>query len=270
MTIARLAVGDTNLSVEKHGRGAPLLLVHGFPLDHTMWCGQLDELARSHTVIAPDLRGFGASDPTHGDKADDDLTMERLADDLAMLLDALEIREPVALCGLSMGGYVAWQFWQRHRERLSKLVVCDTRAAADSEEAVRGRLETAERVLSAGSSMVADAMMGKLFSPRFLERQPDRGESIRRVMLTTRPETIAAALRGMAAREDFTSRLPEIDLPTLVVCGTQDGISPVDEMRGIAAVIPAARFIEIGDAGHMAPFEQPAVVNRALTEFLSE
>src|SRR5438067_1036671 len=109
-------VGDVRLNVFERGSGAPLLLVHGFPLDHSMWSGQIDGLAANCRVIAPDLRGFGSSDVTPGM-----VTMEQMADDLAGLLDALTIKQPIAFCGLSMGGYVAWQFALRHRSRLAKL-----------------------------------------------------------------------------------------------------------------------------------------------------
>ncbi|MEX2025908.1 MAG: alpha/beta fold hydrolase, partial [Pirellulaceae bacterium] len=108
--MARITFGDISLTVTERGARVPLLLIHGFPLDHTMWSAQIDALARQNRVIAPDLRGFGGSDVTPGT-----VTMAQYADDLAQLLDAMQVREPVVFCGLSMGGYVAWQFWARHR-----------------------------------------------------------------------------------------------------------------------------------------------------------
>ncbi len=117
----RINLEDITLNVIERGSGPPLLLVHGFPLDHQMWRGQIDELAEDFRVIAPDLRGFGASDATEGT-----VTMQQFADDLANLLDQLSVQQPVRLCGLSMGGYIAWQFWRRHGDRLSHLILCDT------------------------------------------------------------------------------------------------------------------------------------------------
>jgi pimeloyl-ACP methyl ester carboxylesterase len=202
------------------------------------------------------------------------------------LLDALGIVERVALCGLSMGGYVAWQFWQRHRSRLAKLILCDTRAAADSPETARGRRDSAERVMNEGPGFLADGMIEKLFAPKSgraldihdsvpapfsTDARNHRGEiieSTRQTILNTSPIGIAAALRGMAQRADATGLLPDIDVPTLVVCGQHDVISTVDEMRAIAARIPAARFVEVPKAGHMAPLENPAVVNEAIRTFL--
>ncbi len=260
----RFRVAEILCNVVDQGHGSPLLLVHGFPLDHAMWSGQIGALADICRVIAPDLRGFGASDVTSGT-----VTMARLADDLAQLLDVLEIREPVTFCGLSMGGYIAWQFYRRHRPRLARLILCDTRAAADTAEAARVRRESADRVLVEGPGFLADAMIDKLFAPATHTEQPDCIQATRQTILNTSPVGIAAALRGMADRPDVSDLLPEIDVATLVVCGQQDAISTVQEMRQIAERIPAARFVEIPAAGHMAPLENPRQVNYAIRAFLT-
>src|SRR5262245_18259333 len=128
----RIHVDSATLEVTEAGSGPVLLLVHGFPLDHQMWRRQIDTFAMTHRVVAPDLRGFGLSTVTPGI-----VTMDRYADDLALLLDAMEIREPITFCGLSMGGYIAWQFVERHRARLAKLILCDTKAAPDTPEAAK-------------------------------------------------------------------------------------------------------------------------------------
>jgi 3-oxoadipate enol-lactonase len=261
--MAILNVAGIRLNVIEKGRGTPLLLAHGYPLDHSMWRGQIDGLADICRVIAPDLRGFGASDVTPGT-----VTMEKMADDLAAMLDALAIQGPVVFCGLSMGGYVAWQFAARHRARLSRLILCDTKAIADSAEAAAGRLKTAEKVLAEGSAVAADTLLPKLFAPATYDEQPKIMEATRQVILKTKPDGIAAALRGMAERPDVTSQLKKIDVPALLICGQHDGISPPAEMRGIAGQMPNARFVEVSDAGHMAPLEQPDAVNRAIREFV--
>jgi 3-oxoadipate enol-lactonase len=246
-----------------HGRGPTLLLVHGFPLDHTMWAGQINELADTHRVLAPDLRGFGASTVTAGT-----VTMEQMADDLACLLDALDIRDPVTFCGLSMGGYIAWQFVRRHRAKVARLILCDTRAQADTDQAAAARRETAERVLVDGPGFLADAMIDKLFAPSTHVDHPERIQATRNTIGNTDPHGIAAAARGMAQRPDVTGMLPDIDVPALVLCGQHDAISTVAEMRQIAAAIPTARFVEIPAAGHMAPLENPHKVNQAIRSFL--
>jgi pimeloyl-ACP methyl ester carboxylesterase len=261
----KTSIGDCDLNVHVSGDGQPLLLVHGFPLDHTMWQAQIDALADRCHVIAPDLRGFGGSGT-----AGDVLTMQALADDLAALLDAMSIDRPVVLCGLSMGGYVAWQFLQRHPGRLAKLVLCDTRAAADSHTAAQGRLAMAERVLKEGPAFVAETMLPKLFAERARRENPAVVEATRRVILATAPATIAAAQRGMAQRSDATPMLPQIRLPTLLICGREDAITPLDEMRGVAQAIPGAQLVEVAGAGHMAPLEAPDEVNAALRRFLQD
>ncbi len=262
--IRRLHAAQVELQVLDRGQGIPLVLVHGFPLDHSMWDAQISAMSAHRRVIAPDLRGFGGSQVTPGT-----VTMEQMADDLAHLLDALEVDEPVVLCGLSMGGYVAFEFWRKYPARLRGLVLCDTRAAADSPEAARGRMETVEKILAEGMAPLADAMLPKLFAPGTLAQYPNAVAIQRRQILATSAEGAAAALRGMAARNDFRDRLSDIQLPALVVVGEHDAISPVEEMRAIAAAIPSAELAVIPAAGHMSPLENPEAFNTALEQFLS-
>ncbi len=267
MNTIRLSHGD--LAYVERGQGRPVLLVHGFPLDHTMWNWQIEALAPLCRVIAPDLRGFGQSplgeaDPQHG------IPMEQYADELVELLDAVGITEPIVLAGFSMGGYIAWQFVRKYAERLCALIQCDTRAAADSDEGRAGRLKMAEKIAEWGSARVAEMMGPKLFSTRGLETKPQLMAELRRVVSRTAPAGIAAAQRGMAARPDVTDLLPQIQLHTLVVVGADDVISTSPEMRSIAAAIPEATFVEIPAAGHMTTMENPATVNDALITFLQE
>ncbi len=256
-------VNGVELAAVDRGAGVPVVLVHGFPLDHTMWEAQIEALAQRYRVVAPDLRGFGRSGVTDGK-----VTMEQFADDLAGMLDALGIGEPVVLCGLSMGGYVAWQFRRRHADRLRALVLCDTRAVADSPEAARGRLETADRVAGEGPASLVDAMLPKLLAESSRKRSPHVAESIRRVIRTADARGVAAAARGMAERPDVTSELAGIDCPTLVLVGRLDRLSTPDEMRAMAEAIPGARLTVIPDAGHMSPMENPTDFNAALLDFL--
>ena len=269
--VKSLVVNGAEIAYVERGAGRPLLLVHGFPLDHTMWEGQIDALAAEEgtaalplRVIAPDLRGFGRSRP-RGEK----VTMDEFADDLAGLLDGLGIREPVAYCGLSMGGYIAFQFWRKYADRLAALVLCDTRAGADSPQAAESRRAMAQRVLGEGPAPVAEAMLPKLLGESTQEQRPELVERLRTLIMAGDPRGIAAAARGMAERPDMTGSLSQIGCPTLVLVGQNDVISPPAEMRGMAAAIPDARFKEISAAGHMSPWENPAEVNAAITEFLA-
>ncbi|HEV3415696.1 MAG TPA: alpha/beta fold hydrolase [Pirellulales bacterium] len=256
-------LGDVDLAVEDRGSGLVLLFVHGFPLNHTMWRAQIDEFSRHYRVLAPDLRGFGASGLGSGE-----VTMRRYADDLAVLLDRLGIRDKIVYCGLSMGGYIAWQFWQKYAGRLAGLVLCDTRAVGDAPQAKAGRAELAARVLAEGAKPAADAMMSKLFGPESHRDHPQAIEQTRAAILANPPAGIAAALDGMANRPDATEMLAGIDVPTLVVVGEHDSISPVAEMRGIAERIPGAELAVIPNAGHMSPLEEPRAFNEALARFL--
>ncbi|MEX2112128.1 MAG: alpha/beta hydrolase [Pirellulales bacterium] len=256
--------GEVELRVVERGAGMPVVLVHGFPLDHSMWNPQIEALSHQWRVIAPDLRGFGGSQSTTGT-----VTMEQMADDLAALLDALQVNEPVVMVGLSMGGYVAFQFRRRHCDRLRGLVLCDTRAVADTPEAAEGRHKLAAKTLAEGTGPVADAMLPKLFGSHARDTDPDMLEDVRRTILANSPEGVAAALRGMAARPDVTADLPDVSLPALVIVGQDDAISPVDEMRGIAQMIPGCEFVVIPRSGHMTPLENPAAFNEAIEQFLT-
>ena len=256
-------VNGIELAAVDTGSGLPLVLIHGFPLDHCMWSEQIEALSGRCRVIAPDLRGFGQSDVTEAA-----VTMEQFADDVAGLLDALEVDRPVVFCGLSMGGYVAWQFWRRHSARVRGMILCDTRAIADSPEAADGRLKMARRVIEEGPAPLVEAMMPKLSAEPAAGDDSQTIAVLRRMMLGADPKGIAAAARGMAERPDCTDLLPQITCQCLVVVGQLDAISPVGEMRTIAEAIPDAELVEIAGAGHMSPMEKPDEVNRAIGRFL--
>jgi 3-oxoadipate enol-lactonase len=282
-----LSVRGTELRCVDCGQGRPVLFVHGFPLDHTMWAAQIEAISRQYRVIAPDLRGFGLSamaekgtgpicvEPPPGRSGKLDLspvvpvTMEQFADDLAAMLDALGVREPVVYCGLSMGGYIALQFQRKYASRLRGLVLCDTRSTADTPEAVVARRTIVDRVLKEGPASVADAMLPRLFCETTRKQRPEIVEGLRRVIMANSPQGIAAAALGMAERPDMTASLREIRCPTLVIVGREDVISPPAEMRGMADAISGARFVEIPAAGHMSPLENTAAVTAAIAEFLA-
>lgn len=260
----RLRTPSGEFQVLDRGHGMPVVMVHGFPLDHSMWDAQIAQLSQRWRVVAPDMRGFGGSQVTPGT-----VTMQQMADDLAAILDESAIDAPIVLCGLSMGGYVALAFWRKYAARLRGLVLCDTRAAADTPEAAAGRLQTVERLFAEGNAPLADAMLPKLFAAATLEKHPNVSAIERQKILGADPQGLAAALRGMAKRHDFRGELAHIALPTLVIVGQHDAISPVDEMRSIAGAIPEAEFVIVPEAGHMAPLENPDGFNEAIEQFLT-
>jgi len=260
----RINVGDIEMAVSDIGRGQPILFIHGFPLDHSMWDRQAERLSKKYRVLAVDLRGFGASDVTAGT-----VSMEQFADDLARLLDALDVNQPVVVCGLSMGGCIAWQLIRKHPQRVKAFIACDTRVVADTEEGAQTRYKTAEKTLAEGASVVADAMIPKLFSDQTRNNSPDIVDKTRQVILGNSPEGIAAGLRGLATRPDVSEQARTLELPVLAIVGEHDAISPVEEMRGWASSISGAELVVVPGAGHMAPLESPQFVNEAIERFLA-
>ena len=255
---------ESGLAFIRAGKGPAILLVHGFPLDSSMWHGQIGQLAESSTVIAADLAGFGGSELREAT-----VSMDSLADRLARMLPGIGVVEPVVFCGHSMGGYVGWSFLRRHREKLRGLVLCHTRSAADSEVVARGRRQTALQVLESGAKKLVDDMLGKLLSRKTGIENPHVMEQLQAIMNSARLESVAAALLAMAGRVDSTQLLPQIDFPVLVVAGDHDQITPVDEMREMAEKIPGSTFETVAGTAHLAPMERPEEFNRIVAEFLS-
>ena len=268
----RLGNGAEPRTVDR-GDGPVVLLAHGFPLDHRMWEGQIAVLSAQYRVVAPDLRGFGASagktETALSKPAGEPATMDQMADDLAALLDAKEIFEPIVLAGLSMGGYVALSFWRRHADRLRALVLCDTRAEADTPETAAARRRTADRAAREGTAFLCDDMLPRLLAAPTFEQSPEVVALARRMILEAPPLAVAAAALGMAARPDATAWLPRIDCPALLVVGGEDAITPPASMRAMARSMPRARVVEIPGAGHLARLERPAEFNAALLDFLA-
>ena len=245
------------------GQGVPLLMVHGYPLDHALWQPQLDGMSDIAQVIAPDLRGFGQSDAPEGV-----YTMDTHADDLAALLDVLKIERAV-VCGLSMGGYIALAFWRKYASRVCGLILVDTRAGADSLAARQTRLDMVELVKGHGSAAAAKAMLPRLLAESTRQSHPEQVESIRAMMLRQSPTGIIGAQLGMAERPDSTPLLPTINVPTLCIFGAEDVITPVEpEGKSMAAAIPGAKLVVIPNAGHLSNLEQPEAFNAAVREFL--
>lgn len=227
-----------------------------------MWAPQVKELSERYRVITPDFRGHGESG-----LADEDSTMERLAEDVRGLLDHSKL-ERVALGGLSMGGYVAFAFYRRWPERVTALILADTRAGADTEEGRKGRYETAALAEREGSAAIAERMLPKLLAPVTHERQPEVVAAVREMILEASPAGIARALRGMAARPASLDLLPQIKCPALIVVGEQDGLTPPTDSEAMAKAIPNSKLVMIPEAGHLSNLEQPASFNSAMSRFL--
>jgi 3-oxoadipate enol-lactonase len=260
--VQRLMVHGVNLAVEVRGEGPAVLFVHGYPFDHSIWRDQIDGL-EGYRRIAPDLRGMGQSDaPDLG------YGMAIYAADLAALLDILGV-EDVVLCALSMGGYVAFEFLRTWRHRVRGLVLVSTRAEADTADARRGRDAAAAVARERGSSAIAEAMLPKVLSPATMAGQPQVAERVRELMAATPVPGIVGALAAMRDRPSSESLLPTLaGLPTLVLVGEVDAITPPDQARAMAQLIPGARLSVIPGAAHLPPVEQPTATTDALREFL--
>ncbi|MBV9211128.1 MAG: alpha/beta fold hydrolase [Acidobacteria bacterium] len=243
------------------GEGLPFVLLHGFPFNRSMWRAQLEALSKSYRIITPDLRGQGESGLSGL------ATMKEMASDVAALLDELEIERAV-VGGLSMGGYVTLAFHQLFPERVRALVLADTKAQADTDEARKVREEQALKILREGMSAIADAMLPKLLAKETLEEQAQTVARVREMILTTQPQGAAAALRGMAAREDSCHLLPQINVPTLVIVGSEDMITPPELAREMQSAIRGSRLEIIEGAAHVSNLERPSEFNHALKTFL--
>jgi pimeloyl-ACP methyl ester carboxylesterase len=239
--------------------------VHGFPLDHRMWRGQIDGLAGAARVVAPDLPGFGETPP-----ASDGLTpttMDAYADTVLALADALGFARFV-LAGLSMGGYAALSLARRRPERLAGLILVDTRAEADAEAKQQERIADADDVLAHGYTRQLAEVAKNALSPETQARRRDLVELVQTLVAQTPRAGYAAAQRGMAARRDARDDLARLTMPTLCLGGADDVITPPDGMRRLAAAIPGAEMEVVAQAGHLAPLEQPEVVNAAILRLL--
>jgi 3-oxoadipate enol-lactonase len=257
-------VSTVELAYEEAGRGEPVVLLHGFPFNRSMWREQAEALRESFRVVTPDLRGHGETAVAAGEVA----TMEEMAADVAALLDRLGVGRAV-VGGLSMGGYVTLAFCRLFPERVRALVLADTRPQGDTEEGRRAREQTAQRALREGMAALADSMLPKLFAPPTYAERPDVVARVREMIMRMKPEGAAAALRGMAVRRDQTDWLPEISAPALVVVGGEDAITPPADSETLRAKIPGARLEVIEGAGHVSNVERPAEFIRALTDFLN-
>ena len=255
-------INDIQMGYTDTGIGKPVVLIHGYPFNRSLWSEQIPALSNSYRVIVPDLRGFGETDASEGPA-----TMNRMAQDVAELMDHLEIPRAV-IGGLSMGGYVALAFYKQFPSRVRSLILADTRAHADTEEGKQTRAQQAEKALSEGMAGIADAMLPKLLKPDTVSKHPEIVKFVRDMMLKMKPEGAAAALRGMAEREDQTQLLSQISVPTLILVGAEDAITPVADSERMHRAIPGSRLVVLENAGHVSNIERTQQFNDALLEFL--
>lgn len=246
--------------VREIGKGPAIILVHGYPLDGAMWSGVARALSTRFRVLKPDLPGRGNTEAPAPNGIDG------YADFLETIVGSLEA--PVGLAGFSFGGYISLAFLKRRPEKVRALALVDTRASADDAAGRTKRDETIAAVRTSGVAPVLEAMPAKLLSPESLAR-PDLLERVQRIISRQKPETVEADLAAMRDRPDSTDFLREISVPTLVVVGERDVLTPPADSEAMAAAIPGARVVTIPGAGHLAPMERPKAVAEPLAEFFA-
>lgn len=256
--------GD-EIQFEKRGKGTPLLLLHAFPLSGAMWRAQIDLFAKEYKVIAPNLRGIGETSPFA-----DAPSIDQMADDIAALLNEMRLAEPIVLCGISMGGYVAMAFARRHPQRLRALVLCDTRAEADTVEEQGKRDEMIRFASTNSSSDVFAKMAPDILGETTRETKAALVQKIAELSSDHNPQALANLLRALRDRPDATPHLAKIKVPTLVLVGHEDTVAPPTAARTLAKQIPNAQLHLIPQAGHLSNLERPQEFNRLMLAFLRE
>jgi pimeloyl-ACP methyl ester carboxylesterase len=258
-------VNHLSLVYDEKGSGIPVLWVHGYPLNKTLWKPQLEGLADIVHGLAIDLRGHGDSQASPGV-----YTMDLLADDLAAFLDVLNIRQPIVLAGLSMGGYVSMAFCRRHPDRLAGLILCATHPHADSPEGKQNRTNSAALAQARGVPAAVSGVQKKLMAPISYDLRPDLVEVVKSMTESTSLEGVVGDLLGMRERPDSLSTLAAFEKPTLILHGAEDQIIPMSEAEGMQSALPNAHLEIIPQAGHLLNLEQPQVFNAAVRNFLMQ
>lgn len=239
-----------------------ILFLHGYPLNSTMWRAQIAHFSKTHRVIAPDLRGHGAtfsavrmSDPT--------FTLNMIADDVVTLLNHLGVSK-ATVCGLSMGGYLAFALWRRYSKFFDKLILVDTKATADGAEAKANRYKQADLVRAQGTKPLPEIMLPKFIAE---ENKHACAATLQNMILTTSPDGVIGALSALAEREDSTPTLETIHVPTMIVVGEKDVLTPPSDAQFMHERIAGSQLATIPNAGHLSPMEQPVIFNRIVDEF---
>lgn len=262
MNTMTLRTSQTLIAYKERGTGPVVVLLHAFPLDSAMWRPQIDGLSDAYHVIAADLPGFGGSAVYEG------LTVDALADVVAELLDHLGVNERVALGGLSMGGYAALAFARLYPQRLGRLVLADTKADPDDAAAKVARGDLIRLAEEKGATGIIDQLLPKLLGTATTNRRPELLRTVREIAERQRREGIALALKALRDRPDARPGLAHIAIPTLVVVGDQDSITPPEKARELAAGIPNSRLMTIPDSGHLSNLESPDVFTAGVRAFL--
>ena len=259
------ANGITMNYTDTGGSGTPVVLLHAFPFNSAMWEPQVESLGDKFRLIAPDLKGFGETDAPEGEDA---YSMDGYADDVKALVDSLGL-ERFVLAGLSMGGYIALAYMRKYADGVTGLVLADTRAEADPPEGIEKRSNQQKQVLQDGTSGLVEVLTGALLAESTRANKPDVVKKVQAAMDNPAAGFIGA-LEAMKNRIDSTDSLAKIDVPTLVIVGENDGVTPPEAARNLHEHIGGSELVVIPDAGHISNMESPEAFNGALGEFLNK
>jgi len=242
---------------------APIIFVHGFPYNSTMWAQQIKQLKKEYYCVAYDIRGLGETPPGDGQ-----FTMEMFVDDLFSVIDGLELEKPI-IVGFSMGGYIALRAMEREPERFRALILCDTKSEADDDAGRLKRANAINTINKEGMEQFASDFVPMTFSPDAPQKNAETYDTILERAQAESPIGVKGCLLAMAARTDTTHVLENINIPTLLVVGAEDALSPPAVMQQMKEKIECSEMITVPEAGHMAPIENPDAFTQGINEFLS-
>jgi 3-oxoadipate enol-lactonase len=260
----KITSGDAEIFYDVAGTGSPVVLLHPFPAHHEFWLAVSKYLSSRYRLIMPDLRGHGESGLGPGPA-----TMEKHAADIARVMSAARV-DCAPLVGVSIGGYAIFEFWRRFRDRVSALVLCNTKAGADTGDALNGRLQSARDVLEHGTEPFFESMLLKVLSETIRHLRPDLVEGALRMMRKMSAEDVAGVQRGMAERPDSMAMLKTISVPTMIITGDEDTLTGIAEAEMMKQNISGSQLRVIAKAGHYSSWEQPEEVGRLFRQFLDE
>lgn len=258
----RLKSDDAEIVYWTLGDGPPVILLHPFPANHEFWLPAAEPLSTRYRLLLPDLRAHGESGAGEGPA-----TMDKHAADLARLMDDAQV-DRAPMIGVSIGGYILFEFWRRHRARVAALGLCNTKAPADGPEARAARLQAANEVLERGTESFLQTMASRVLAKTTHETRPDLVDGALRMMRQMSPEDIAQVQRGMASRPDSLDTLKTINVPTLLITGDEDLMTGVSEAELMRQHISGSQLRVLAKAGHYSPWEQPEEATKLLRQFL--
>jgi len=255
-----------NLAIFTDGNknNKPIVFVHGFPFNHFMWDEQVKELSKDYYCVRYDIRGLGASPAGDGQ-----FTIESFVDDLEMIVDEMNLSKPI-LCGLSMGGYISLRAIERIQHKFRALILCDTKSVADDNEGKLKRAAAIKQINIGDFENFIHSFVLNCFGEKYVKENKTGYDVVVNRSKNNDPVGVKACVLAMACRTDTTHFLKNITLPTLVICGSEDKLSPPEVMKAMADQIPDADFVLVEEAGHMTPIEKPEIVTTAIKRFLIE